>query len=75
MVWLKQNYRQVLVALLSAVAAAIIQLKPEWRAYVLAAAGVLGIFGLHLPPISYGGEQVQQAPGTKESEPKKEDPK
>jgi hypothetical protein len=72
MVWLKQNYRQVLVALLSAVAAAIIQLRPEWRAYVLAVAGVLGLFGLHLPPVSYGASPDPK-PEEDAPKPKKED--
>jgi hypothetical protein len=62
MAWIKQNWRQFLVAMLSATAATIIQLRPEWRSYVLAAAGVLGLFGLHLPPVSYGGASQESAP-------------
>lgn len=51
--WLKQNARQLAVAIVSLAVVYIVLLKPKYTAIALGVAILAGIWGLHLPPIVY----------------------
>lgn len=53
MVWLKKNWKQMLVLIASAIVAGVIELHPEWRAYALAVGAGLATIGIHLVPMSH----------------------
>ncbi len=51
--WISQNWKQVAIAALSAVDAALIMKHPEWRVYEVGALTLLAGFGLHIQPVKY----------------------
>lgn len=56
--WLKRNYKQILVLVLSFGCAAVIHFRPDWRDTVLAIAAALGLVGVHLVPVTYGSSDA-----------------
>lgn len=60
--WLKKNQKQLGVLFLSAICSVAIHYKPEWRDLVLSIGAMLGLVGVHLPPMAYGAKPPPSPP-------------
>jgi hypothetical protein len=54
--FVKANWKQLTIALLSGLCAAALIYRPAWYPYVVIAGSTLALIGLHLDPIAYGAK-------------------